>query len=150
MNCCTCSYHLGKDKNCSPSHHIEQQKIFCISITESSSANIIYFWKQLETESLQLRGIYVCLADKKGRAIAYVLLPLYLYKLQNYLCHQIPVYWHSLLSFWHSTMSARTLSEGEAELVFMLGSVQQQRCSRDTYSRLIDLEMIPASRMEVF
>lgn len=47
-------------------------------------------------------------------------------------------------------MSARTLSEREAELVFMLGSAQQKRCSGDKYSRLIDLEIIPASRMEVF
>lgn len=56
----------------------------------------------------------------------------------------------AFMSFWHSTMSVRTLSEREAELVFMLGSVQQKGCSRDKYSRLTDLEMIPALRMEVF
>lgn len=47
-------------------------------------------------------------------------------------------------------MSARTLSESGAELVFMQGSAQQKGCSGGKYSRLIDLGMIPASRMGVF
>lgn len=47
-------------------------------------------------------------------------------------------------------MSAKTLSESEAELVFTLGSVQQKGCSVNKYRKLIDLEMIPAPNTEVF
>lgn len=47
-------------------------------------------------------------------------------------------------------MSTRTLSESEAELVFMLGIVQQKGSSGNKYSRLIDLEMIPAPSTEVY
>jgi len=47
-------------------------------------------------------------------------------------------------------MSARTLRESEADLVFMLGSVQQKGCSGNKYSRLIDLGMIPVPSIEVF
>lgn len=75
---------------------------------------------------------------------------LWFYVPENFLSHQVLVYWQSCLSFWHSTMSERTLNESEAELVFLLVSVQQKGCSGNKYHRLIDQEMLPAPSMELF